>query len=276
MTEPTYQFGRTKVNRFDLYELAVQDPPLQARFLQAVHARNPHILTEDFSGPASVARAWLALAPDHKAIAVDRDDVPLRHAVERLTQALPDRLADFTIRERDVLEVKDKTDIIAALNFACCELLTRKHLLTYLRAALYRLQPNGVLVLDTYGGSDAFIPGISEQIIDTEHGELTYRWEQRAADPATSRVQNAIHFELPKRIRVDNAFVYDWRLWSPAEIRDAMHDAGFRTTEVYASYGDAIDEDGALMIHPISRDAQPITFDADLDDQWVLYIVGRA
>lgn len=275
MTDPTYVFGRTRVNRFDLYELAVQDPPLEARFLAAVHANSPRILTEDFSGPASIARAWLNLAPDHGAIAVDRDHVPLRHAVERLQQSHPDRMPNFTIRERDVLDVKDPTDIIAALNFACCELLTRKHLLTYLRAALYRLQPNGILVLDTYGGSDALIPGTSEQSVDTPLGELTYIWEQVAADPATSRVRNAIHFELPRNIRIDSAFAYDWRLWSPAELRDAMHEAGFRATEVYASYGDAVDDDGNIHVAPISRDGEAITFDADLDDRWVLYIVGR-
>ncbi len=275
MIEPTYELGRTRVNRYDLYEFAVQDPPLEARFLAALHGNNPRILTEDFSGPASIARAWLALSHTHKAIAVDRDDEPLHHAVDRLNDALPVRLPDFTIRQRDVLEVKDQTDIIAALNFAACELLTRQHLLTYLRSALYRLQPNGILVLDTYGGSDALIPGESEQTIQTPHGKLTYIWEQRAACPATSRVVNAIHFVLPGGSRIDNAFTYDWRLWSPSELRDAMHDAGFRTTEVYATYGDAIDDADQLHVTPISRDGNAPNFETDLDDHWVLYIVAR-
>ena len=274
MTEPAVQFGRARVNRFDLYELAVQDPPIEARFLRAVHGNRPRTLTEDFAGPSSIARAWLELSPDHVAYAVDRDDAPLRHAVDRLTQANPDRVPQLTIRERDVLETKDPTDIIAALNFAICELHTRAHLLTYLRAALYRLHPNGVLVLDTYGGSDAFVPGESEQRIDTPHGELTYLWQQLTADPATARVQNAITFVLPDGSRFDRAFEYDWRLWSPAELRDAMLEAGFARTAMYASYGEAIDDQGALHPRPISSDGAPINFHHDLDDRWVLYIAG--
>jgi hypothetical protein len=274
--EPLHQFGDRQVNRFDLYEMAVQCPPIEAQFLDAVHARQPRVLGEDFAGPASVSRAWLSLDEDRSAIATDLDEQPLRHAVRRLVEAKGEAEAQrLTLRVRDALEVGDRADVIASLNFAVCELHGRDRLLTYLRNCLFRLEANGVLVCDLYGGIDAMLPGESEQIVETEDGEIVYTWQQVEADATTGRVRNAIHFELPGGGRVRNAFEYDWRLWSPPELRDAMREAGFRTTEVYAHYGDAMDEDGRLMVEPISVDGAEDIQPPDLDDQWVLYVVGR-
>lgn len=277
MSEPAeYRFGNRSVNSFDLYEIAVQCPPIEAAFLDAVHAGNPRVLGEDFAGPAGVSRAWLAMGDDRRAIATDLDDEPLRHAVRRLVEKQGEGAVErLTIRERDALEVGDRADVIASLNFAVCELHRRDRLLTYLRNCLFRLEAGGVLVCDLYGGVDAMLPGTSEQVIETEQGELVYTWEQVEADATTSRVRNAIHFELPDGTTIDRAFGYDWRLWSPAELRDAMREAGFRTTEVYAHYGEAMDEDGNLLVEPISTDEESGEIAPDLDDQWVLYIVGR-
>lgn len=271
-----YRFGDRTVNRFDLYEIAVQCPPIEAAFLDAVHAGKPRVLGEDFSGPAGVSRAWLAMGDDRRAVATDLDDEPIRHAVRRLVEERGEGAVErLTVRERDALEVGDRADVIAALNFAVCELHQRDRLLTYLRNCLFRLEAGGVFVCDLYGGVDAMLPGSSEQVIETEDGELVYTWEQVEADATTGRVRNAIHFELPGGTTIDRAFEYDWRLWSPAELRDAMREAGFRTTEVYAHYGEAMDEDGRLMVLPISSDAEPAAPAPELDDQWVLYIVGR-
>jgi len=151
----------------------------------------------------------------------------------------------------------------------------RDRLVTYLRNCLFRLEAGGVMVCDLYGGVDAQLPGSSEQVVETDEGELLYTWEQIEADPTTSRVRNAIHFELPGGISIPKAFEYDWRLWSPSELRDAMREAGFRTTEVYAHYGDAMDEDGRLLVDPISSDNIEGLPPVELDDQWVLYILGR-
>lgn len=275
-TEPEYRFGKRTINRYDLYEIAVQCPPIEAAFLDAVHANRPLVLGEDFAGPAGVSRAWLELGPDRKAVATDLDRAPLLHAIARLVDSNGKDAAErLTIRERDALEVGDRADVIAALNFAACELHERDRLLTYLRNCLFRLEAGGVLVCDLYGGVDAMLPGASEQVIETEAGELVYTWEQVDTDPTTARVRNAIHFELPDGTTIERAFEYDWRLWSPAELRDAMREAGFRSTEVYAQYGEAVDESGDLIVEPISVDGRDDLPPVELDDQWVLYIVGR-
>lgn len=275
-TPQEYRLGKRIINCFDLYEIAVQCPPIEARFLEAVHGLQPRVLGEDFAGPAAISRAWLELGDDRSAIASDIDDLPLRHAVRRIVEARGEGAAQrLTIRVRDALEVGDRADVIAALNFAACELHRRDRLLSYFRNCLFRLETGGVLVCDLYGGVDAMLPGQSEQTIETDEGEIIYIWEQIEADPTTSRVRNAIHFVLPSGQRIDGAFHYDWRLWSPAELRDAMREAGFRSTEVYAHYGDAMDENGHLLVQPISVDGQDELDIPNLDDQWVLYIVGR-
>ncbi len=293
--ETTLALGGFELNRYDLYEIAVQCPPIEAAFLRALHGGEPRVLGEDFAGPAGISRAWLELDRSFGAVATDADAEPLRHAVRRQTERDAGALDRLTIRERDVLEVGDRADVIAGLNFAACEIHERARLVTYFRHVLYRLNANGVAVFDTYAGADALSPGVSEQEIETDSGVLRYIWQQVSADPTTWRVRNAIHFEVGGEVageagaevgagveaqRMDNAFVYDWRLWSVPELRDAMREAGFRSTEVHASYGEAMDESGGLMLGaPVSSDEAGAVTDAEAmpegDESAVLYVVGR-
>jgi hypothetical protein len=268
-----------ELNRYDLYELAAQTPDLQARFLHAVHGRAPAVLAEDFSGPSGIARAWLAMAPFHRAICTDRDPDPIEHAQQRLAEQLdedPHSRATWYIC--DVLEAGGRADVIASLNFAVCELHERSRLLTYLRHSLLRLEADGVFVADVYAGPDALLTGRYAQTIETEQGDVFYEWEQIEADPLTARVRNAMHFRLPDGRELPNAFEYDWRLWSIPELRDALWEAGFARTEAYTRLGDAMDEDGRLLVSPDSVDGQRTDAPDDLgeDEPIVAYVVGRA
>jgi hypothetical protein len=278
--ERLLRLGDARLNRYDLYELCVQCPPIEAAFCRALHRGEPVTLGEDFCGPASIARAWLAMDRRHTAVAVDLDVEPLGHAVRKLTAADPHALDRFTVRERDALEADDRCDIIAALNFAVCELHDRARLVTYLRNVQYRLATNGVAVFDVYAGEAALSPGVSEQVIETDDGTLLYVWQQVSADPTTGRVANAIHFETPDGQRIDNAFVYDWRLWSVPELRDALREAGFASTEVHNHYGEAIDGEGNLLLGPpVSSDEAGAEVDPEAipeaDEPAVYYVVGR-
>jgi hypothetical protein len=293
------------LNRFDLYELCVQSPAMEAAFVEAVHGGSCRTLGEDFAGPAGIARAWLTRSPDHRAVVADRDDEPLRHAVRKLTAGVSggeaERLLErFTVRERDVLEVGDRVDAICALNFAACELHTRERLVTYLRHALFRLEPGGVLVLDLYAGPNALVTGESEQVIELDADEnqavggtggadgagdgpaLLYRWRQVEADATTARVRNAIDFGVLDRAgrvvaEMPDAFSYDWRLWGVAELREALRDAGFRSTEVYESYAEVMDGSGNLVVQPVSSDVPGAAVgEAEpLDEDRVYCVVGR-
>lgn len=264
-------------NRYDLYELCVQDPRMQARFLRAVHGGDARVLCEDFCGPASIARAWLAIDEDHSAAAVDRDTEPLEHAQLRAYDqgfAL-DRLR---LLAADVREAREPSHIIAAFNFAVCELHARADLLAYLRGVRARLAAagvGGIFAADLYGGPNAFEQGSQELVLESPWGgDVVYEWEQRRADPFTARVVNAIHFTLPDGSVMRDAFRYDWRLWSVPELRDALIEAGFRKTEVYESYGDAMDEEG--NVYPVAASERAGDVDPDGRGDYVVYIIGRA
>lgn len=253
-------------DRHELYERAVQSPAMQARFLRALLGpmQRGHVtLGEDFSAAGAIARAFLALSPEHRAVCVDLDPVALGRLAELLDPSLHSAL---TIRHADVLDTNDPVDILAALNFSLCEIHDRPGLVGYLRNAGARLNPGGLFVADLYGGIDAMSVGESEEELP---GGVRYVWEQRAADPLTGRVVNAMHFHLPAGRTLRDAFVYHWRLWTVPELRDAMTEAGFTSTEVHDRLGGAIDSDGA--IHPL-----PVTDPDELDETFVVYVVARA
>lgn len=271
-----HELSGRSVNRYDLYELIVQEPDLEARFLHAVHGNSPHLLGEDFCGPAAIARAWITLSPDHRAVATDMDHEPLEHARVRAHEHLNAfELDRLRLIRGDAISVGGRADVIAALNFATCELRTRRQLMTYLYNVLFRLDAGGIFVADLYGGEGIMARGYTEQEIETQHGVIRYRWDQVEADPATGMVRNTMHFVLPDGTELLDAFSYEWRLWSTPELRDAMREIGFRTTEVYDSYGDAIDEGGTLYPYPISADHHAHVWPEDPGEPYVHYVVGR-
>lgn len=252
---------RAALDRFDLYELAVTSPVPLARFLKAAHGRKPRTLCEDFSGTAALSRAWVELDPKHRAIAVDQDPAVIRALVARLSEACAKSLLPIT---SSVLRASNPCDILACTNFPICYWHTRPALLKYLKHARARLNPRGIFVADLYGGSDAFQVG--KQTVHLRHRghQIEYTWEQRAADPISCRVKNAIHFRIGRRV-IRNAFEYDWRLWSIPELSEALLETGFRKIEIYDSLGDAMDQDGNVMIRPTT----------ELADPYVVYLVAR-
>lgn len=256
-----------QLDRFDLYEQAAQSPQMQARFLRALLTdRTSEAITlgEDFCGTGAVSRAWLALDPSHRAVCVDHDAAPLTRL--RASGADDRRLV---VHEDDVAQITDPVDLIAVLNFSICEIHDRVALIAYLRHARSRLVSGdgaGTIVLDLYGGVDAFAIGESDVEL---RGGVRYVWEQREADPLTGRVVNAMHFFPAEGPPLRDAFVYDWRLWSAPELRDALREAGFGAITVYDRLGDAIDDDGRVY-------AQPIDSADELDENFVVYLVARA
>ena len=257
--------GAPVPDRHELYERAVQTPDRQARFLRALlgDPKNETItLGEDFSAAGAISRAFCALDPSHRAVCVDLD----QEALDRLTEMIaPEFRGALTTKCMDVFEAQDEVDLIAALNFSLCEIHDRDRLVAYLRNARNRLNPGGYLIADLYGGLDAMSVGESEQILDDG---TRYTWEQRRADPLTGRVVNAMHFTLPTGETLRDAFLYDWRLWTIPELRDAMTEAGFRSVELHDRLGGAIDDDGTL--HTL-----PVTDPDELDDDYVVYVVAR-
>jgi hypothetical protein len=143
----------------------------------------------------------------------------------------------------------------------------------YLKLTRSRLNRRGIFVCDTYGGATAFQPGSTRRDFWLDGGlRVRYTWEQRDADPLSGMVLDVIHFRVDRNGDVvadlPEAFVYRWRLWSIVELREAMAEAGFRSTEVFAELADAIDSDGRLYVRPVG-DA------SELERDYIVCIVAR-
>lgn len=254
------------LDRYRLYEHTVTNAAMLSRFCLALAPRGARILREDFSGTAALARGWLDLDPAHRALAVDLDARVLARAGTN---------ARLVLLARDARRVRRRADVIAATNFPLGYFHERRGLVAYLRGVRASLHLGGVFLADTYGGASAFEVGTTRRRVRIPGGGWCwYEWEQREADPATGRVLNAIHFRVPARTGggrarvIREAFVYDWRLWSIPELRDAMREAGLRRIEVYTRIGDAIDHLGNLYPRPVEAGE---AFERD----WVAYVVGR-
>ncbi|MBY0263236.1 MAG: class I SAM-dependent methyltransferase [Phycisphaerales bacterium] len=269
-------------HKHTLYELCAQNPARDAALLLAIYAdgssskRAALTLGEDFCATAALSRAWCGLSREFRAVAVDHDP-----AVLALARPHP----RVRLVRSDVMSVKARVDLIAVQNFSIGEIHRRVDLVAYLAHARSRLNRSGAFVCDIYGGSDAFATGRIRQQVTPPPGTLpkgftlTYVWEQRTADPLTGRVVNAMHFRIappparagtkrPRPIAFDDAFVYDWRLWSPAELREALLEAGFARVEAYHRTPGAIDQDGQPHVVPIE--------DADeLPDAFNIYLAAR-
>lgn len=268
------------LDRFALYELCVQHPQAMVPLLAALHGSGPRVLGEDFCGTAALCREWVTHVAGGRAVAVDRDPEALaRIAPHPAITAVPG----------DVIEATqppgaNKVDVLHAGNFSIGYWHERIALLRYLRHARSRLNPGGVFVCDLYGGEGAFVTGSEE--IDYPlrgGGTVTYTWEQRRADPISGHVLNAIHFRVREpggpgcEVRgrggrearqIRDAFIYDWRLWGLAELRDALSDAGFEQSDVFAKTPDAVDGDGTIH-------ARPLHGPDDLDESYDVLIVAR-
>ncbi len=256
----------------DLYELCVQSPKHVVDLLRAIHGDEPTLLGEDFAGSGAVSRSWVAQSGQHHAWCVDRD----AQSLSRCTGI--DRI---TTRTGDVMDETAPAEVIWVGNFSIGYHHDRARLLAYLKHVRARLKPSGVFVCDTYGGETAYTIGqvhrfhpLPAQLSPDGTGgwRVRYTWEQRQADPLTGMVTNALHFRIERAGIIDDeridAFVYHWRLWSVPELRDAMQEAGFASTAVYAQLPDAVDGDGRPYI-------QPMDGADEIDGSFILCVAAR-
>lgn len=258
-----------------MYELCVQSPGHVAGFLAAVHGGSPIVLHEDFGGTGAVSRRWLAdglkRSRPRRAVVTDLDQRALDYASGHALAA--GIRGSIDLRCENCLCITREShgfaDAVFVGNFSLGYIHTRPALVRYLAACKARLNPGGVFVCDTYGGASAFALGGHERRHYGPAGEIVhYCWTHEAADPLTGMVENAISF----RLEIDGeivrqwprAFTYRWRLWSIAELREAMAEAGLTNTSVYA-------ECAGDDFSPPS----PIEHARDLGEDWILLVVGR-
>lgn len=229
------EFSTTRIDIDALYTAAFQDPKREMRLLREEYvtyfAATPRILREDFCGTAANAMAWA----DHKdgnciAIGVDIDRQSLEYAKTNTFASLScDVRNRISLIHGDVLSAAlPDADLITALNCSFCYFWERQQFKRYLERTFETLGEYGMLALEIYCGADAYNLGCDEIPIEG----ATAIWEQAKFDPITNRCLNFIHFRMDNGDLLEQAFEYDFRLWSPAECIDLIREVGFVEVKV--------------------------------------------
>lgn len=275
----------------------MQSPRHVVSLLRAIYrdttGTTPRILHEDFCGTAAVSRRFVedgARAGEHwLALATDLDDTALYEA-QRLLDVTASGLSvckhdclsglPAPVRSSDPTpaiapSIAHAADIIWVGNFSIGYAHDRATLMRYLLHCKQRLDAGnagfggGFLACDTYGGKGAFTLGSLERTHTAKTGEqIRYLWQHEAADPRTGMVRNSISMRLLQDGEViaeyPRVFVYEWRLWSLAELREAMLEAGFTTIDVYKEVAIAPEET-----------PRPVQEPSELGDDYAVVVVGR-
>ena len=223
------------IDKYSLYAQSVQEPAADVRLLREMcldlKGKAPKVLREDFCGTFQVCCEWVKLGPGYVAHGRDLDPKPVEYGAKHyLPKLTAGQRARVKILLKDVRTPGGPpADLILAMNFACNFLKERAQLKDYFINCFKSLRRGGVLAVDNFGGV-----GVQKANVETTvHRGFTYYWEQYGFDPVSSTARFAIHFKPKGRGKVKEVFKYDWRLWTLAELRDLLTEAGFRKTHVY-------------------------------------------
>lgn len=262
------RFTAATADKHILYELSVQNVVDEVKFLDETYedlrSRPARTLREDFAGTTAAACEWVKTRDDCQAFAVDIDPEVLDWGRARHVDKLsPEQQQRIELIVGDVVEAKTPlSDIIIAFNFSYFIFKTRDTLRAYFENARRNLQPDGIFMLDCFGGSEAY----EESEEETKQDDFTYIWDQHAFDPVSGDIHCYIHFKFPDGTKMREAFSYDWRLWTLPEIRELLAEAGFSKSTVYWEGSDE-DGDGNDEYRPAER--------GDSDPAWIAYIVAE-
>ena len=232
---PSHLTLAERADRHVLYQKTVQRPLNEIRFLEetfrTLRGRPPRTMREDFCGTAAMACEWARQWRDNVAVGVDLDreilDWGRAHNLSRLE---PDARRRTSLICADVLSVVTApVDLVIALNFSYWVFKDRAVMRTYFERVREALVPDGLLVLDAFGGYDAF-RHLRER---RKYAKYTYVWNQVDYDPISGDLLCRIDFTFPDGSELKGAFAYDWRLWTLPELRELLVEAGFAMPLVY-------------------------------------------
>ncbi|MFL5814262.1 MAG: class I SAM-dependent methyltransferase [Bdellovibrionia bacterium] len=231
---------KKQISKYFLYENAVQTPDVHCEILMNIYresfGRYARNLREDFCGTFTISTEWVKRNKRNTALGLDLDPEPIEYGMKHhFSKLKPEQKKRLQIRQKNVLTPPAyKPDLIVAANFSFFIFKERKTLLQYFKACLKSMAPEGVLVLETFGGAGAIETVRERKFINLRKNfKYTYFWDQQSFNPISHDGQYAIHFTLPDGTRMRNAFTYDWRIWTIPEIRDLLIEAGFTETAVY-------------------------------------------
>jgi len=261
---------RLKLPRFDDSHDTV-DPrsaQVEMRFLDAVYrvangGARPAVLREDFCGAFANSCAWVMLGPERRAVAVDLDLGQIAYGcVHHRSKLRPPQQVRVQVVQMNVFDPGlPKADVIAALGFPHFGLKTRVELLTYFRTCLETLEPDGLLALDCFGGTEALEAHEEPPVA----AGATYVVEQEGFDPLTHEAVFRIHRRRRGDIKRRTVWTYDWRIWTVPELKEALLDAGFERAQIY--WGGEADGEHEFDLVPVERVQEE-------PSSWTSYVVG--
>ena len=253
-----------------LYQASVQDAKtdsaIYARWFKKYTGRDMRSLREDFCGTAVLCCHHILNHQENTAVGIDLDRPTLDWGIKHNVDVLLDEQQKKRLKlvASNVLDVTSpKVDCAVALNFSYQVFKTRKDLGQYIKTVYKSLKPGGVFYMDALGG-----PDVMQQKTDrTRKKGYTYLWEQRSFDPISHRLVCAIHFEFPDGTKMKDAFIYDWRMWSLAELQELFIDAGFDDVHVLWEGTDwsTLSGNGVFRRKAVG----------DMDEAWISIVVGR-
>ena len=263
-----------KADRHVLYQKSVQSPEADLEFFvktyKEIRGKKPQILREDFCGTAHISSTWVKGGKKRRAIGVDLDKATLdwgrKHNLAKLTE---DQRARVELIQGNVLEPHgDQADMTCAMNFSYGVFKTRPELRRYFEVVYDRLAGDGVFFTELYGGTEAVVEVVDRR----EHDDFTYVWQQAKFNPITHETLCHIHFEFPDKSKIKKAFTYDWRLWTIPEIRELLHDVGFKSVRVFWEAVEEADDgsgdmEGAGEYYP--------TEEEENQESWLVYLVAE-
>jgi SAM-dependent methyltransferase len=255
-------------DKYLYYARSVQSPDVDAVFLDRVYreirGQEAKVLGEDFCAAFALCCEWAKLNPEKVSYGIDLDPEPLEYGrAHYLNQLTPEQQSRVHLMQTDVMNPElPRADIIAPLNFSYFGFKNRADLKRYFQAAYNRLNDNGLLIMDCFGGQSCMEPNEHE----TEYDDFSYYWDQDTFDPLTNEAMFYIHYRPKGQKKMKNVFTYDWRLWSLPELRDLLEEIGFKKVHYYWEGTDE-DGEGDGNFNKIDK--------GEICDSWVAYIVGE-
>lgn len=258
---------KIQFDKYELYRKAVQSAENDVVFIRNTYSelkgKAARTFREDFCGTFALSTEWIKLHQRHEAVGIDLDPEPMAYGRQHyLSKLTPEQQRRMKLIEGNVLDPNlPKADIVAAMNFSYFCFKQREVMKKYFANVYKTLSKDGMFLVDLFGGSQCY-----DAIEDTiKHDGFTYYWDQTNFDPVTNEALFHIHFRV-KGHKIEQVFTYDWRLWSIPELRDIMHEVGFKKTHVYWE-GTAKDGSGDGNFTRVDH--------GESCQSWIAYIVGE-
>lgn len=230
--------GHKALPEFDkywYYEKSIQNFTNEVEFLgenyKKLRKKKAYTLKEDFCGTGGISCSWVKQGDRYQAWGVDLDPEPVAYGKEHHLSKIPSKLQkNMHYVLANVLDNKTpKVDICFAFNFSYQIFKQRSELVEYFKKAHQSLKSDGVFFLDLFGGPES--QTVMTDII--EHDGFKYYWECQKFNPLNHHCRFAIHFKRDGEKKRKDVFVYDWRLWTITELKDALEEAGFKKIVTY-------------------------------------------